>query len=1110
MKEKNKLLILETALIILWGLVPFGWFKGEALLSSHDLGLPVDAARWLRYMVAWNPVHMTGAEWTRGMGGLTYAGISALAQLLGAAMQTAEKFEFIFWFMLPGFTLYALMRYLTRERLRSAQSIISLAAVNFYMFNLFLEAVWRGNKSSVSAYGLIPLILLFFMKGLEKEKFFKYSLLIALFSPLLSTAGLNQPVIAVVVMVYVLFYIWYLLRGSSFKNKQFIIKSLGFCGLTVFISAAVNLYWILPNVNTIFNEFKSGLLDHVSVNISGWLGGASAFSSLANVVRMQAAWTWYQGWCEPYNIYALMYRQDLFFIILSWLMVGLVSLGIFASRNKYRMYFLIITIIGIIFSCGTHAPFTNFYLWMVKNIPFFIAFRSPWYKFSHLTCLGYAYFFGFAVWFIYEKLKPVTSKAAPVLTAAFIIFLNMVYSFPVATGRMFSRPEERKIIWSEHICIPDYVFKTADWLEKEKGFFRTAVVPTAANFLYIYEWDYVSYCPVLYEIISRPLLFQDSFGDSGRIMQCFFDALYNSRSSSLYKVLSLLNAGYILHETDNRYNILVDNEDSPQFIREKLKEQEAVYLKEKFGKWDIYETENNRPHFYFAEKAVLIKGSLEALIPLTKTSVLDGPALIFSEQAEPKYNSNFLEENLMADIVFYKNLPLDLVFDLIDKDYFYGPLEKKELYFNIKETSTYYLWTKADSDGEKDCKLILDDEDIEKKNSPVKLPAGRWVFHSAINLKAGKHFLQVDYESGAGTIEKVCLVPADYFMKKYNLIKDTINSSGTNLVILLNTEDFSACIDRALTSVVPGVEVIETKGVETIAGLQGFEDYKWLFSNDDINVAAENTSGQDIKTNLCFTLLSYEIKRELHVYLNNEPARVIKTEPDVTHEAVVGNITLKPGRNEIKFYTPYAWTNLKGYNVRFGFKGDFEFRPLVYKTRFFVPQSRLYQILVYPSNTVRVENLSSNQKIILEDKESSFFEEGWHEMTLTQQEGGKNYYISLVSEPYVHSRKITEVEIKKEKAAYYKVDFSAPKKGFLVFNDTFHPQWVIDSAGKLVLPHVKINGFANGWFFEKEGDYSVVVKFTVQDLFYRSLVFSAVSLVFILGSLLFLAVKKKL
>lgn len=166
-------------------------------------------------------MQLTGVEWTIGLSGLTYVGISSLAQLLNFSMQTAEKLEFIFWFMFSGFAFYYLMKYLTRDRSGISQSIISLTAVNFYMFNLYLESIWRGSKSSISAQALTPLILMFFIKGMEEKKFFKYALLIALVSPFLSMAGANLPVLAVVLMALLAFYLFYPCLDNIYKDRHF-------------------------------------------------------------------------------------------------------------------------------------------------------------------------------------------------------------------------------------------------------------------------------------------------------------------------------------------------------------------------------------------------------------------------------------------------------------------------------------------------------------------------------------------------------------------------------------------------------------------------------------------------------------------------------------------------------------------------------------------------------------------------------------------------------------------------------------------------------------------------------------------------------------------------
>jgi len=64
----------------------------------------------------------------------------------------------------------------------------------------------------------------------------------------------------------------------------------------------------------------------------------------------------------------------------------------------------------------------------------------------------------------------------------------------------------------------------------------------------------------------------------------------------------------------------------------------------------------------------------------------------------------------------------------------------------------------------------------------------------------------------------------------------------------------------------------------------------------------------------------------------------------------------------------------------------------------------------------------------------------------------------------------------------FRVAVSAAAPQVLVFSDSYDPRWVATQHGQ-VLPHVKANGFANGWLVEDPAAGPIELRFLPQRLF---------------------------
>ncbi|MCK5305559.1 MAG: hypothetical protein KAJ66_00310 [Candidatus Omnitrophica bacterium] len=516
--------------------------------------------------------------------------------------------------------------------------------------------------ANIALYSVLPFVVVVFFKGLEgKYSIIKAAALIALASLAGSASGANPPLLlAVIPILFLSFFIYYLYAVktktiSMSKGLKFFFRYLCLVILPVIL---INSFWLIPRIGEVFYSVSDSGFSFLSKDDAlQWLQGISANSSIWNVARLQGMWTWYQGWKEPYCPYASIFRENIFFLALSCLLPLMVLIGIVTCKNRYKVFFAPLTVLALIFSMGVHAPFANVYLWCVKYVPFFWIIRSPWYKFTLLTCLGYAFFIGVAAVNIYKFINNrkwrLVIFARRALIAGFIIF-NMVYAYPVVFGKFFVSPEERKYLPPNHAVIPDYVLEFSKYINSKDEYFRIMDLPDSQY--WAYNWGLSGATPFVTQISLKPVLFniytQLAGSESKDVTTAFYDVLYNKGFPAV-KLLNILNASYVLQENDVNYIIPDNGIDSPEFVKERLSRQREIKLEKKFGNWDLYKADVDLPYIYIKNKATLIKGGLGVLAALTNTNLLDQPLLIFEERLNKELRKEFFENSMFSEVVFY-------------------------------------------------------------------------------------------------------------------------------------------------------------------------------------------------------------------------------------------------------------------------------------------------------------------------------------------------------------------------------------------------------------------------------------------------------------------------
>jgi len=101
------------------------------------------------------------------------------------------------------------------------------------------------------------------------------------------------------------------------------------------------------------------------------------------------------------------------------------------------------------------------------------------------------------------------------------------------------------------------------------------------------------------------------------------------------------------------------------------------------------------------------------------------------------------------------------------------------------------------------------------------------------------------------------------------------------------------------------------------------------------------------------------------------------------------------------------------------------------------------------------------------------------------------------------NKKLPTIQFTKINSTRYQVEIkNATEPYFLIFSESYHPGWQASIEGE----HLMMNGFANGWYLKKTGDYQIILNFEPQKIYYISIVISALAF---FASIIYLLAKKR-
>ncbi len=1135
MKQKN-LIILDLLFIFLLGLVPLLWFEGDLIINGGDIALSMKPLRefWYNTLTSWDygqgiTMGSIGHDNSQFILYLIPRSFFAFTAYLTSSLQAAEKLFFIFYFILPGLTMYFMVSSLLSS---SHKRIAALVASVFYMFNLYQIEVWSGVLiANLTAYITLPLMIGCIARCLKQQNnLLGYSFLIGFFSFLTSASANNPPVLVLFVGLILLYLLVNLVSLAIKRQKTKLRFTAKFIFVSILFIILFNFWWILPFARHILQRAVLGI--ETGFSVVQWVGGVSSEAKFFRVIRLMGSWPWYSGYGgEPLTLYAQIYLKNWFFIAFSFIIPILAFSAAIFTRKKTAYFFGFVAFVGIIFSMGTRIPF---YRWLMIHLPGFWIFRTPWLKFMWLTTLGYAVLLGMAIEKIAVYLRSKKKYIFSRLVVVVFIILIIVFSYPLVLGQMFPKPSQRENLPFFHFQLPQYIYDADNWLKTQEGDFRVVQLPQqqAAN----YTWGYSSKQDFLQRYFEKPMTVIPystiGYDPVALIGNSFYDSLCFALSPHSEKILNLLSAGYLLQQNDQRYDFF-DAGKSPQFIASRLKYLKGVYLDKSFGEFDFYKFKKRTPRIYAKEKLVLFSGNFDGLVPLSHTSYMDAPALIFGDYRREKNLEKFYDRTEI--LILYNSTLNDFIFNYFPKQYGHYVINNKAD-FSSHKTAQYDIMAKykLDVKNEKpETEIVIKDGSEEVKEFSIRdidvnqdKNGLKWIYVGTLSLRAKDYSLEITEINAKNTIEKLVIIPREEFKSYLKKAFLATGKSCNDIGYIFSVKPNVAVESKPLPIT---TELLEKSTFYPVIFEAKNQFWRWM-SKGSVKISILNTSQSVVKTNMEFNVLCLSPKA-LIVYLEDKQIAAYSLIPaDTSYKVVIKDIEFKPGPNELTLYTPYSPDALdKSLHdkdqmaVFFAISEKFIFGDLIWTAQrnfdIYTNKDAKYDLKIYaypcsaeidlPEFDVKKINLAiDGDSFALKKKSLDFYKEfniqngikflkGKHHLQFNVKGKAENYFLEILpaANKYIYKPKISYQKISQSK---YLLEVITDRPINVIFNESYNSGWqAITSKGK-ILHHFLVNGYANGYYLPAAGACNITLEYTAKKIFSAGCIISISSFIFAL------------
>lgn len=1120
--KKRWHIVLELLFIVVISLIPLLWFKSDHMIIGYDSGYPIDySLSFFQRLFTWQSTINFGVDFTSFIGHIPLHAILALVNSLGFGHYNVQKITFVFWFFAISLSMYA---FITSLYSLKKFWIIRITAVTFYSINLFIFSFWiNGEQTTLSLFALLPLVLmtiLLFLKN--KISPISSAVLLNIFY-LVFNAGaiLGVPLMGAILFPAIFLIIFYVIKSIKEDIFIFSIKRIAlFLFLFLVICIFLNAYFLIPYIISIRYQFSNTVISVGGIDAAiQWTDAISKFANFHNLIRLQGD----PNWFENQNFYSNYYLKNPLLILYSFLVPILVfSSYILEKRKEKRTLisaFLLIIVIGIFLSAGTHAPFGQIYSFFMKHIPGFAAFRSAYYKFIPILLFSYATLFSISIYYLLEK---ISFKKIRIICAVLVIGSIFLYNFPFFDNRNFDfeRP------FSLMVHIPNYIkdFENYDIAHEQN--YRTLVVPQLSIFpITALTWGYWSPTPIFSGLTNNTYLLNDSYlhGKEPQLLNQMYDAIREEDVEKFLKIARVFNVKRLLVRRDAAYGYQKAPTENPKDYEKYISDMQIFSLAKKFGPWELYTFQDkDNQKIIGTSHLEKFSGDLSSIFPLLASQ--DGfvydedysdflkPFILYGESTIPCLSCKLTPDN--------QELPKLSVPRIIPGSTFYGLKVFRDQLFIKRNTDL-----------------------MDKLNSYMSLSLKRAGEFTYLNIDTAKNIDQNDWINASELLSSYLLYMNTNFP---TLVKNGQYDALIAMYRPLNI--IRASLEKVYEEIGPANNlkkylannIWQAKEIHRVLGKLDILNpsiLSYVTSVDrptaffiDKNSLPKGSSGEYVPISIYLNKkkISYEttgnslvvsvpkghyllqIRFENLSVIDNFEMKQIST-PDETYNCLYSPI------EDYKWYQRYLISSdlrlptgneaifIKEYHDEFKTANSF-----VSRNNYFTPS---YTVSISKNNdsifgTFKGPQDSYYAEIYYCTPEGFFPQEKFINPIIFPEVLPKIYTKNKYKDNTGSAPLIT---FEKNSPTHYTVHVTNAEEPFVIsFLERFSPLWTLKINNEVVnSKHFQINGYANGWVLNKKGSYILSIDFSSQKYFYMGIIISGFSLVVLIASTLYIFLKKQ-
>ncbi|MBI2018542.1 hypothetical protein HYS96_02435 [Candidatus Daviesbacteria bacterium] len=1114
------------------------WLPNNKIIAGGDIGIPTYAPQKQLEEVtsSWWESHATGIS-----SPVTYTAVPfylTLSILEKLGMDSGMTQKIIFFTILFGSSLS--IYYLGLNF--SFNKWTSLIACLFYIFNLTSLSVWqRGVHNAMLMLLLVPLSLLILVWGIKNKKYVSI-LIINVVSFLLAY------VFGALGFLFSLWLLWTVyiavILFDSWSDKLARRFLLTYFFLLIISWIGSNLWWItnlLQSSNYTLGQFTQGELMSRGSDV---LAALKPYHEPSIILRGLSRFYLYvvRDWGEIYS--------HPLFIMLSWVPT-LIIFYTALIRTNYKLtpwrFLIVLTVLVLALSKGVNPP-----LGELNRIPFdlfqFLApLRNTYEKVGILLTIPFSLLFALGINQIISifKAKKMDYLHLPLLVV--IVMCLIVLVWPLWLGKLFVS-EGRKYA----VSIPSYYSQANSWIKSkiEADDTRILHLPLSWGESIDYNWNYTGVEPSQYFFNGSSIGYQIGVPPVDSRIRDILLLIHKQDTLNIQKALVSLNIGWVVvhNETLFRDRILENPERIDAWLATK---PPFIEYKTDFGPLSIWRVkdEYRARHFYSSGKLVRrgIPNPTSSLNVWNEINNLNDSFLteIQKEQSLDK----FIFKNTIIPTSKIKYSPLGLIDKetaindiakvgfLPDSPLFVLTLFKESLFSFLNQNDRVINCFDLSGKRLKEVVLLKRGRRLEEADKAIKryenqfkecISVGKDTLSIYLNTPQARDLIlsqlirqknilenEFDEQSLKEAVNQVKDILNEYLAKlglapKYNPVKQNLGKQLIVFDYLINKKgDYSVElkeVDEQLIKNPPQIIQIDNKAVDFSAAEVGVNiiRYPQIRLDEGFHeIQLETGEEKNILTDL------YDNKK-----LHPDPGFTYQKDP----ESGEGYFRGAPSNAIVSLIFDIPNVSIEDiYEVSFDIYHVGGTAPMFIMTHDTDPTdshglikpavSRNIDFSTYPSGWRNVKlsytpvlNATSARMIFMLSPQTGL--NNPTEVLLKNISIRKVFPYQLVLEednPSVMPLGTAEIKSVKLNPTEYEINLTNQKLPYiLIFSETFHPLWQItDSSGnKIDLPHFSINGFANGWFVDKELADRIKVKFMLQNALTQGIIIAVIFFIF--------------